>query len=55
MARTRRTRPTAAVPSQYEREVIQEALEKVRGENAVRKAIEEGMSAREAFERYGII
>jgi len=43
------------VPSQYEREVIQEALEKVRGENAVRKAIEEGMSAREAFERYGII
>ena len=43
------------VPAEDEREVIYEALEKVRGENAVRRAIEEGMSAREAFERYGIM
>ncbi len=44
-----------AVPSEYERDVIQEALLKVRGENAVRKAIEGGMSAREAFDRYGVM
>ncbi len=43
------------VPSEDEREVVQEALEKVRGENAVRKAIEEGMSARQAFDRYGVM
>jgi regulator of RNase E activity RraA len=43
------------VPAEDEREVIYEALERVRGENAVRRAIEEGMSAREAFERYGIM
>ncbi len=43
------------VPAEHEGEVIHKALEKVRGENIVRKAIEEGMSAREAFERYGIM
>jgi regulator of RNase E activity RraA len=43
------------VPSDDEREVIQDALEKARGENAVRKSIEEGMSAREAFDRYGVM
>jgi regulator of RNase E activity RraA len=43
------------VPAEDEREVINEALEKVRGENAVRRAIEEGMSAREAFERFGVM
>lgn len=43
------------VPAEDEREIIREALERVRGENAVRKAIEEGMSAREAFQRYGIM
>jgi len=43
------------VPAEDEREVVHEALEKVRGENAVRKAIEEGMSAREAFDRYGVM
>ncbi|NIN66245.1 MAG: RraA family protein [Anaerolineae bacterium] len=43
------------VPAEDEREVIHKALERVRGENAVRRAIEEGMSAREAFERYGIM
>lgn len=43
------------VPAEHEADVIHEALEKIRGENIVRKAIEEGMSAREAFDRYGIM
>lgn len=43
------------VPSEQEREVVHEALSKVRGENAVRRAIEDGMSAQEAFERYGVM
>ena len=43
------------VPAEHEEEMIHKALEKVRGENIVRKAIEEGMSAREAFKRYGIM
>jgi regulator of RNase E activity RraA len=43
------------VLAEDETEVIYEALERVRGENAVRRAIEEGMPAREAFERYGIM
>ena len=37
------------------RDVIEEALVKVRGENTVRGAIEDGMSAREAFDRYGVM
>ena len=44
-----------AVPSEHERDVIERALVKVRGENAVRAAIEDGMSAREAFDRYGVL
>ena len=43
------------VPVEHEGEVIRAALEKVRGENTVRKAIEGGMSAGEAFERYGVM
>jgi regulator of RNase E activity RraA len=43
------------VPSERDKEVIHEAVEKVRGENMVRKAIGEGMSAREAFQRYGVM
>ncbi len=43
------------VPAEDEREIIHQALERVRGENAVRKAIEEGISAREAFQGYGIM
>ena len=31
------------------------AMEKVRGENLVRKVIEEGMSARQAFDTYGVM
>jgi regulator of RNase E activity RraA len=43
------------IPQQHVTEVIKQALEKVRGENMVRKAIEQGMSAREAFDTYGIM
>lgn len=43
------------VPKSAEKEVINEALIKVRGEKVVKRAIEEGMSAREAFDKYGIM
>ena len=43
------------VPREMEDEVIQKALEKARGEKKVRKAIEGGMSATEAFAAFGIL
>jgi regulator of RNase E activity RraA len=43
------------VPRAAEEEVFVGALEKVRGEALVRKAIEGGMSAKAAFEKYGIM
>ena len=43
------------VPSEVERETFTLALEKVRGERTVRKALEEGMSAVAAFRTYGIM
>jgi regulator of RNase E activity RraA len=43
------------VPRSAEEEVLRLALEKARGEKLVRKAIEEGMSARQAFDTYGIM
>ena len=43
------------VPREAEEDVITRALEKARGEKLVRKAIEDGMSAREAFDRFGIM
>jgi regulator of RNase E activity RraA len=43
------------IPQQIERDVIHRALEKVNGEKTVQKAIEQGMSACEAFEKYGIM
>jgi regulator of RNase E activity RraA len=43
------------VPGEAETEVFTRALEKARGEKLVRKAIEEGSSAVEAFEKYGIM
>ena len=43
------------VPRGRADEIIEAALEKVRGENQVRKAIEDGMSAVEAFETFGIM
>lgn len=43
------------VPRQCEEEVFVRALEKARGERTVRLALEAGMSAREAFAKYGIL
>ncbi len=43
------------VPQEIEEVVIKEALEKARGEKRVRKAIEGGMSATQAFKEFGIL
>lgn len=43
------------VPRAREVEVVTAALEKVRGESAVRKALQGGMSTVEAFETFGIM
>lgn len=43
------------VPRAAEQEVFVRALEKARGEKRVRKAIEDGMSASQAFETFGIM
>jgi 4-hydroxy-4-methyl-2-oxoglutarate aldolase len=43
------------VPAEAEIEVFTRGLEKARGEKLVRKAIEAGSSAVEAFEKFGIM
>jgi regulator of RNase E activity RraA len=43
------------VPRAAERDVFEKALEKARGEKLVAKAIREGMSAVEAFRKFGIM
>ena len=43
------------VPRALEEEVFRRALEKARGEKTVQQAIMGGMSAREAFDTYGIL
>lgn len=43
------------VPQEAEEEVIRLALEKANGEKSVQKAIQNGMSACEAFEKFGIM
>ena len=43
------------VPREIEEEVFVRALEKARGERMVLKKIKEGMPAREAFDKYGIM
>lgn len=43
------------IPRQAEEEVVRLALEKVRGEKLVAKAIREGMSAVEAYRTFGIM
>lgn len=43
------------VPVEIEKEVFALAIEKARGEKMVQKKIQEGMSAKEAFETYGIM
>jgi len=43
------------IPCDAEEEVFRRALEKVQKENSVGRAIEEGMSAQEAFEKFGVM
>lgn len=43
------------IPREAEEEVFAQALEKARGEKTVRQALENGMSVREAFAKYGIL
>lgn len=43
------------VPAKCEGEVIERALAKARGEKVVRREIEAGMSATDAFRKYGIL
>ena len=43
------------IPKQIETDIIHAALEKAKGEKIVQKAIEDGMSACDAFEKYGIM
>ncbi len=43
------------IPRAYEEEIIERAVIKATGEKTVGKAIQSGMSATEAFEKYGIM
>ena len=43
------------IPRDAEEEVFRRSLEKVQKENLVGRAIEEGMSAQEAFEKFGVM
>lgn len=43
------------IPKEVKDEVIEKALEKAAGEKLVRKAIERGMTATAAFEKFGIL
>jgi regulator of RNase E activity RraA len=43
------------VPHAAEEEVFRRALEKVQKESLVEQAIEGGMGAEEAFEKYGVM
>jgi regulator of RNase E activity RraA len=43
------------VPKAAERDVLPQAFEKARKEKIARKALEQGLSAREAFETYSIL
>jgi regulator of RNase E activity RraA len=43
------------VPQSAERDVLTRAFEKARKEQVVRKALEDGLSSRDAFRKYGIL
>lgn len=45
----------AVIPQELEEEVITKALEKVSGENTVRDELRAGVSAKEVFNKYGIL
>lgn len=42
------------IPKEIEKEIFQGAIEKARGEQMVKKALEAGMSTVDAFREYGI-
>ena len=48
-------RQVLIIPKELKDEVIEKALEKAAGEKTVRKAIEGGMSATQAFAEFGIL
>lgn len=43
------------IPRQLEEEVFTRALEKARGERVVLQKIQQGMRARDAFDKFGIM
>lgn len=43
------------IPQKVEKQVINKALEKARGEKLVRRDIEKGLSSTDAFKKYGIL
>lgn len=43
------------IPQESEVKIVELALEKAQGENRVRKSMEAGMSAKDAFQKYGIL
>jgi len=43
------------IPRDVEDRIIEAALEKVRGENKVRRLIQEGMPTRQVWDQYGIM
>jgi regulator of RNase E activity RraA len=43
------------IPAEHEEAIVADALKKVRGENLVRKALQNGASATEAFREYGVM
>jgi regulator of RNase E activity RraA len=43
------------IPEELSEEAMRKALEKVRGERTVHRALRSGMSAREAYDRWGIL
>jgi regulator of RNase E activity RraA len=43
------------IPQKHEKQVVEKALIKIRGEQVVRQEIENGMTSTEAFRKYGIL
>lgn len=43
------------IPRELENEVVEQALEKVRGENRVKKLIQAGMPTRQVWDEYGVM
>ena len=43
------------IPKEIAKEVVNEALEKASKEKGLRKAVEEGISVTDAFEKFGVL